>query len=654
MEYKKCALLLILTIFLLSISAAYAMDSGHAESKDEILADNPKTFTQLSLDINASANTFDIHSDYAFSSESDDSYVIIDKNNFTINGNNHVIDGNDKSRIFFISGGNITINDLLFINANFTQGGAIYSLGNITLNNVTFISNTANRGGSVYIDFGELNCFDCKFIDGNSSYGSAIYSSNSNTNIENSYFTSKYLDTRGSVYSRYGNLSIKDSIFTDISSNRLASVYALYGDLFIDNCLFTNITSKNAAAIFSQNCRVFVNNSRFSNLKSNISAAAMGLNEFKECEIENCTFVNLTSHNNAGAIFAEAEDENKSAAIKNSEFVDCSSGFGGAIVYLEGILSITDSKFVNNTAEYYGGAIYTSFVNLNIINSSLTGNRGENYTVLYFDNGKLFIVNSTLTDNKALNSSEPVYALYLNDAVAKIENSTIDNGEFNIYGNFVKSYESLNNALDEGSVSIDNQNYIYYVENTGVVLNLTNNLLISEEYPSRFDLREMDLDTPVKYQGMMGSCWVFSVIESLESALLRATGLEYDFSENNVQDLEIKYYPTGSTTSTEGGYELWSLNHALSGYGVVPENEDIYDELGKVSRYLESENRIHLQDAYFVMPNSTDYINNLKKGIFNFGAVTIDYKSAQNAPYFNVNTSAHYVNESISASHQLQ
>lgn len=158
MEYKKCALLLILTIFLLSISAAYAMDSGHAESKDEILADNPKTFTQLSLDINASANTFDIHSDYAFSSESDDSYVIIDKNNFTINGNNHVIDGNDKSRIFFISGGNITINDLLFINANFTQGGAIYSLGNITLNNVTFISNTANRGGSVYIDFGELNC----------------------------------------------------------------------------------------------------------------------------------------------------------------------------------------------------------------------------------------------------------------------------------------------------------------------------------------------------------------------------------------------------------------------------------------------------------------------------------------------------------------
>ena len=131
---------------------------------DVILADNPKTFTQLSTEINASGNTFDIQSDYAFSSENDDDYVFIDKSNFTINGNNHIIDGNKESGIFFISGDNITINDLVFINSNSTHGGAIYSLGNITLNNVTFISNTATRGGSVYIDFGELNCVDCKFI----------------------------------------------------------------------------------------------------------------------------------------------------------------------------------------------------------------------------------------------------------------------------------------------------------------------------------------------------------------------------------------------------------------------------------------------------------------------------------------------------------
>ena len=256
-----------------------------------------------------------------------------------------------------------------------------------------------------------------------------------------------------------------------------------------------------------------------------------------------------------------------------------------------------------------------------------------------------------MSDNKALNSEDSVYAVYLNDADAKIENSTIDNGEFNIYGNFVKSYESLNSTLDEGTVSIDNQNYITDVENTGFVFNLTNNLLISENYPSRFDLREMGLDTPVKDQAMMGSCWAFSVIESLETAFLRATGLKYDFSENNVQNMEIKYYPTGSATATEGGDRVWSLNHALSWYGVIPEDEDMYDELGKVSMYMESENRIHLQDAYFVMPNSTNYIQDLKKGIFNFGSVSISYKSAQKAPYFNENTSAQYINESLPVSH---
>ena len=81
MDYKKCAVLLILAIFLLSISGAYAMDdamgSEHTESNDAILAENPKNFTQLSTEINASGNTFDIQSDYAFSSENDDVYVFI-------------------------------------------------------------------------------------------------------------------------------------------------------------------------------------------------------------------------------------------------------------------------------------------------------------------------------------------------------------------------------------------------------------------------------------------------------------------------------------------------------------------------------------------------------------------------------------------------
>ena len=70
-----------------------------------------------------------------------------------------------QSRIFYITGSNITINNLVFINGNSNVGGAIYATGNITLNNVTFIANNASRGGAIAIYNGILNCAGSRFID---------------------------------------------------------------------------------------------------------------------------------------------------------------------------------------------------------------------------------------------------------------------------------------------------------------------------------------------------------------------------------------------------------------------------------------------------------------------------------------------------------
>ena len=77
---------------------------------------NPKTFTQLDNEINESQDTFEVKYNYAFNNESDYGSVVIEKSNFTINGNNHILDGNRQSGIFNITGNNITINNLVFIN----------------------------------------------------------------------------------------------------------------------------------------------------------------------------------------------------------------------------------------------------------------------------------------------------------------------------------------------------------------------------------------------------------------------------------------------------------------------------------------------------------------------------------------------------------
>mgnify|MGYP003307153114 CR=1 FL=1 len=71
----------------------------------------------------------------------DKGYVEISKSDFTINGNNHVIDGNRQSGIFNITGNNVTIKNLIFKNGKSETGGIIDSTGEVTLRNVTFIAN---------------------------------------------------------------------------------------------------------------------------------------------------------------------------------------------------------------------------------------------------------------------------------------------------------------------------------------------------------------------------------------------------------------------------------------------------------------------------------------------------------------------------------
>lgn len=143
------------------------------DESNEILADNPKTFTHLDKDMDESGDTFEIMYDYTFNNESDFEGVIIGKSNFIINGNDHTLDGNGESRIFTIMGNNVTINNLVFVNGNITRGGAIYAAGQLTLNNVTFINNNAVIGGAIYSK-GQMALDNAIFINNNASNGGAI------------------------------------------------------------------------------------------------------------------------------------------------------------------------------------------------------------------------------------------------------------------------------------------------------------------------------------------------------------------------------------------------------------------------------------------------------------------------------------------------
>lgn len=146
---------MIIIIFFVSIGAISASDNigdlnesgvltdsqsaglnSNSYGNQSLNTDNPKTYQDLQDIIDANTNgTIDIDDDYKFDSAVDSRNGIKITKNLTINGNNHIIDGDGKSFIFNITNAEVTINDLTLINGNSSGiggsniGGAIHSTG---------------------------------------------------------------------------------------------------------------------------------------------------------------------------------------------------------------------------------------------------------------------------------------------------------------------------------------------------------------------------------------------------------------------------------------------------------------------------------------------------------------------------------------------
>ena len=114
-------------------------DADETTLKDD---SSPGTFADLDEAINGNDNTeITLDSNYLY--EGGDKFLdgINITRDLTIDGNGHIIDGNNQSSIFTISGTNVTINNLIFRNANGYRGSVFYIHpgASITTNNVTFI-----------------------------------------------------------------------------------------------------------------------------------------------------------------------------------------------------------------------------------------------------------------------------------------------------------------------------------------------------------------------------------------------------------------------------------------------------------------------------------------------------------------------------------
>ncbi len=219
-----------------------------------------KSFSFLKYKIESAEYELNLSSDFVFDDKYDSAFVdgIPISRPITINGNGHVLDAKNLSRVFYINSTNVTLDNITFLNVNYHgDGGAVYVAGinNLSLNisnsifsgnNSIFAADNDAKNSSVYlINNLELNNGGDYFI----------------LNKHNLYLCNNTLTNviynKGSI-SSYTNVTVMDNETFNIHS----STVELYAQIFDDN---SNIIRDDSFAflINSDNFNATFNSDRY-------------------------------------------------------------------------------------------------------------------------------------------------------------------------------------------------------------------------------------------------------------------------------------------------------------------------------------------------------------------------------------------------------
>lgn len=634
-----------------SLTSAYAADDNDTVVDDvqtgsstqdsmDMQSSEDNSFTSLNEALNNAGEEISITKDYVFDSDLDTDFsngISIVNRTLKINGNNHTIDGLSIPPIFNLENSEVEIYNLTLKNSVKNSVELEYSV--LTTRNVVF--------------------------DGENQESRAVYMTNSLYLSDGDTFINTYREYGSAIYGSDSYLGLNNATFVNERDNVWGLIYLYNCEVNITNTAFNNITSKYSAALSGGNVTGIIENCTFSNLNVNLTAGAIGLESItEELTIQNCSFKNLLSLKNGGAIyldisgFDDADDNEGVVFINDCEFFNCVSSFGGALLQLGGTLYIDNSQFIYNYAEFKGGAVYTSFANVTMTDSVFKDNEvsllDESYNqggAIYFDYGNLTVSNSTFLNSTA-NEGESIFA---NDANYSISDSYFENS---IYTYFDGEITELNNNVfvDEKKNTFNDTPYYLYYEGEGIQLDIDPYIIGEGNFSSEyFNLADYGLVSPVKNQGDNGACWAFATTGSLESALLRATNKKvlWDVSENNIQNIGLRYSFVGETLTSESGTIERGMSYLLSWLGITSADDDEYDELGKISAIIDNGSKCYVYETVYLPLYNNTNISTYKEALIKYGAIALCINGASvfEEDKYNEETAASYINESLSIDH---
>jgi hypothetical protein len=154
------------------------------------------------------------------------------------------ISGNNNSRVFGITSGNVTISGLLITqgNASGNSGGGISNSGTLTLKNSTISGNTAGFGGGI-ANFGTLT-LNNSTVSGNTaggrnfSSGGGIENSFGTLTLNNSTVSGNTATNGGGISNFGGTLTLKSSTISGNTAINGGGIYN-FGTLVLKNSILS-------------------------------------------------------------------------------------------------------------------------------------------------------------------------------------------------------------------------------------------------------------------------------------------------------------------------------------------------------------------------------------------------------------------------------
>ena len=489
----------------LSVQENEILSAGQDSGSNEILGDEQTgSFKDLSTIINTSTTgIIKLDKNYKYNPDTDSDFIngIIvnrtDLQSVSINGIGHIIDGDNKAKIFNIVSDNVILKDIIFqYGYSSTNGGAVLFNGNNgQIMRSSFINNTANNAGALYLLGTSMTITDCTFINNSAATNGAIRISPqcTNTKITKSTFTGNHASNNGAVYAGATDSQVIECTFNNNYATTNKGALCVDGQYsIISNCSFTdNYAVSDCGALYCGAAGLNVSYCTFKfNNASNYGAIQVMIGS--NMNVHNLIFINNTATSGYGGAGRFNGD---GLNVLNCEFYNNTASTGGAMCISNSNGNtglVKNCYFENNTASAGSGALYnnmdvTIINNCTFVNSYSKMNAGALYT-------KYNVFNSTFIDNKAEMSGGALRILSNGfvDNCTFIRNTALQNGgAICTVGNKCSVFNSIfieNNAENGGAIA---NGYRYFVVNNNTFKSNAASILGGAVYNTGEDFAEI-------------------------------------------------------------------------------------------------------------------------------------------------------------------